>query len=168
MLIRIIWVVPKQISLVHVSLGPLLSQVNIKIITDNLTFFLDILCNLYLAKTFQWYISPQTTWETTWPDCMLRCIMGKIYFFAIESIIWHCYPYLVKWYRSLVEATNVISNTTSKLMGQLGLICLHFQKYVTKTILLFNDNIALIQIYCNAFTTCIYITICELRISYFN
>ena len=44
---------------------------------------------------------------------------------------------------------------------------LHFQKYVTKTILLFNDNIALIQIYQNVFT-CIYVTICELLIDYFN
>ena len=42
--------------------------------------------------------------------------------------------------------------------------CWHFQKYVTTHILLFNDNIVLIQIYQNIFTTCIYITMCELLI----
>ena len=42
------------------------------------------------------------------------------------------------------------------------LISIYFQTYLTKTILLFSDNIGLIQIYPNVFTTCIYITIYEL------
>ena len=37
-----------------------------------------------------------------------------------------------------------------------------FKKYVTKRVLLFNDNIDLIRIYWNAFTTCIDITLREL------
>ena len=43
-----------------------------------------------------------------------------------------------------------------------------FSKTLTKAILLFNDNIVLIQIYQNVFRTCIHITICELLIYYFN
>ena len=39
-------------------------------------------------------------------------------------------------------------------------------KYVTKPILLFNDNIVLIQtMFQNVFTTCTYITICKLPIT---
>ena len=41
------------------------------------------------------------------------------------------------------------------------MIFLQFQNYVTMTIVLFNDNIALIQMFWNVFTTRIYITICE-------
>ena len=52
------------------------------------------------------------------------------------------------------------------LKGQYGLICVHVQKYVTKTILLFKDNLVLIQTYLNVFITRIYITICELLIYY--
>ena len=43
-----------------------------------------------------------------------------------------------------------------------------FSKNLIKAILLFNDNIALIQIYRNVFTTYIHITICELLIYNFN
>ena len=48
------------------------------------------------------------------------------------------------------------------------LICLYFQKYLTKAIVLFNDDIVLIKIYINVFTTCNCITICELLIYSFN
>ena len=41
--------------------------------------------------------------------------------------------------------------------GSVRVDCLHLPKYVTKTILLFNDNITLIQIYRNVITTCMYL-----------
>ena len=50
------------------------------------------------------------------------------------------------------------------LKGTLRVDLLTFSRNLTKAILLFNDNIALIQIYQNIFTTCIYITICEVLI----
>ena len=53
-------------------------------------------------------------------------------------------------------------NITLKEMCFKWLICLFFWKYATKHILLFNDNIVLIKMYQNVFTTCIYNTICEL------
>ena len=52
--------------------------------------------------------------------------------------------------------------------GILSIDLFTFSKYVTKAILLFNDKIALMQIYLNVFTTCIHITICELVTYFFN
>ena len=64
---------------------------------------------------------------------------------------------------------RVWNTTTIFIQGILSVDLLTFSKYLTKTILLFNDNIGLIQILVdgNVFTICIYITICELLI-YFN
>ena len=42
-----------------------------------------------------------------------------------------------------------------------GYYYLHFQNYVSKTTLLFNDTLVLIQMYQNVFTTCTPEIICE-------
>ena len=53
------------------------------------------------------------------------------------------------------------------LKGYQLLICLLFGKDTTKTIVLFSDNIFLIQMYQNVFPTCMY-AICELLIHCFT
>ena len=55
-----------------------------------------------------------------------------------------------------------------KFKGILRVDLFKFSINLTKTILLFSDSIAVIQIYKNIFIPCIYIIICDLLIYYFN
>ena len=54
------------------------------------------------------------------------------------------------------------------IKGILSVDLFTFSKNLTNAILLFNDNIALMQIYRNVFTTCINITLCELLVYFFQ
>ena len=70
--------------------------------------------------------------------------------------------------RNTLRNIKIICQFEHAHLSLKGQLCLHCQKYVSKTFLLFTDNTALIQIYWKVFTTCIYVTICELKIYYFN
>ena len=56
------------------------------------------------------------------------------------------------------QLEQVLKTSLPKVKIVVQKFCLHVQTCVTKTILLFND-IVLIQMYHNVFTTCIYLTI---------
>ena len=72
--------------------------------------------------------------------------------------------YKVTSYKQMVVMYNYIFMYLHFVKG----ICLLFQSYEMKSILSLNDTAISIQRYNTFFTMCIYTTLCDLLISYFN
>ena len=116
-------------------------------------------CMVWLAWVYSGiYVLHMILFHWKWP-------LWRFYRCLIIFIIKCCI--LITFYKSSIKY-SCYAKWISDVKGILSVDLFTFSNNLTKAILLFYDNTALIQIYRNVFTACIHITICELLIYYFN